>query len=59
MDATRRLAVDLQNLSAKAKDTVILSTVPQTKAALDAAKTAALIATVDAAQKTVSRPRGR
>lgn len=50
----RRLAVTLANLSSKAKDATILADAPQTKAGLDVAKSAALIAQLTAAQKAVA-----
>lgn len=59
MDATRRLVVDLQNLATRARDAAILADVPQLKAALESARTAALIARLDDAKKAGAKPRRR
>lgn len=59
-EESRRLSVLLANLSAKAKDQAILAAAPQTKASLDALKSAALIAQLaDAKKAACEKPRRR
>lgn len=54
MNEDRRLAVALMNLSSRAKDQAVLAAAPQLKAGLNVAKSAALIARLDAAQKAAA-----